>query len=124
MAESFNYSIDKNFDHTIDEKGNAFISLRKIAWGNSENYKLDLRKYYATADGERMSRGVSFLTDDGPNELTNVLVQEGYGDDLELATIIKENRSGVMKYLASDLDKIKENMDSDDDLYDVRELLG
>ena len=59
---NFKYAIDKDFDHTIDEKGNTFIALRKIAWGDSENYKLDLRKYYTTEDGERMNKGVSFLT--------------------------------------------------------------
>ena len=29
MAE-FSYELDKDFDYTIDEKGNSFIALRKI----------------------------------------------------------------------------------------------
>lgn len=121
MATEFKYAIDKSFDHTIDEKGNTFIALRKIAWGNSEEYKLDLRKYYATAEGETMSKGVSFLTEDGPNELVNVLLQEGYGEPMAIAETIKNSRPDIMELLAADIDKIKEEANSD--FYDPRELL-
>ena len=121
MATEFKYAIDKSFDHTIDEKGNTFIALRKIAWGNSEEYKLDLRKYYATAEGETMSKGVSFLTEDGPNELVNVLLQEGYGEPMAIAETIKNSRPDIMELLAADIDKIKEEANSG--FYDPRELL-
>ena len=45
MAE-FSYELDKDFDYTIDEKGNSFIALRKIKWGNSSEFRLDLRKWF------------------------------------------------------------------------------
>lgn len=120
---NFKYAIDKNFDHTIDEKGNTFIALRKIAWGDSENYKLDLRKYYTTEDGERMNKGVSFLTDEGPNELARVLIDTGYGNAMDIAESIKNNRPDIMELLASDLDKIKAESNTGD-FYDPRELLA
>ena len=120
---NFKYAIDKDFDHTIDEKGNTFIALRKIAWGDSENYKLDLRKYYTTEDGERMNKGVSFLTDEGPNELARVLIDTGYGNAMDIAESIKNNRHDIMELLASDLDKIKAESNTGD-FYDPRELLA
>ena len=120
---NFKYAIDKDFDHTIDEKGNTFIALRKIAWGDSENYKLDLRKYYTTEDGERMNKGVSFLTDEGPNELARVLIDTGYGNAIDIAESIKNNRPDIMELLASDLDKIKAESNTGD-FYDPRELLA
>lgn len=120
---NFKYAIDKDFDHTIDEKGNTFIALRKIAWGDSENYKLDLRKYYTTEDGERMNKGVSFLTDEGPNELARVLIDTGYGNAMDIAESIKNNRPDIMELLASDLDKIKAESNTGD-FYDPRELLA
>ena len=120
---NFKYAIDKDFDHTIDEKGNTFIALRKIAWGDSENYKLDLRKYYTTEDGERMNKGVSFLTDEGPNELARVLIDTGYGNAMDIAESIKNNRLDIMELLASDLDKIKAESNTGD-FYDPRELLA
>ena len=27
------YSVDENFDFIIEEKGNQFLALRKLAWG-------------------------------------------------------------------------------------------
>lgn len=96
MAKGFEYTVDSNFDYTIDEKGNTFIALRKIDWGNNGNFKLDLRKYYASENGETMSKGVSFLTEDGPDELTKVLLDNGYGDNYAIANSIIENRPEVL----------------------------
>lgn len=91
----FKYKIEPDFDYTIDEKNNTFIALRKITWGDSDTPKLDLRKYYAREDGETMSKGVSFLTDEGPNELTRVLLDTGYGNSREIANSILDNRPDI-----------------------------
>ena len=45
MAD-FSYKVDENFNFVIEERANTFIALRKIAWGDSDKYNLDLRKYY------------------------------------------------------------------------------
>lgn len=132
MAKEFSYSVDSDFDYTIDEKGNTFIALRKIDWGNNGNYKLDLRKYYASESGETMSKGVSFLTDDGPNELTKVLIETGYGTDNEIANTIIENRPGVLGRIYTALNKNPEiisGLEADDfgedeeNYYDPEELV-
>lgn len=109
MNRDFIYTTDPDFDYTIDEKGNTFIALRKIDWGNKGEYKLDLRKYYASESGETMSKGVSFLTDDGPDELTDVLVRNDYGHDDSLAEAIIECRPSVLA-------RIKYKLDNDPDL--------
>ena len=88
MAE-FSYELDNDFDFTIDEKGNSFIALRKIRWGNSSEFRLDLRKWFNTATGETMSKGVSFITEDGPHELVKVMVEQGYGHTKDIVEALK-----------------------------------
>lgn len=117
MAKDLEYTIDSNFDYTIDEKGNKYIALRKIDWGNNGEYKLDLRKYYTNSEGEeRMSSGV-VLNDDAANELTNILVEQGYGDDEQLANTILNNRPEVV-------DIIKNGGTTEEDYYDPMELIA
>ena len=133
MSKEFIYTVDPEFDYTIDEKGNTFIALRKIDWGNKGEYKLDLRKYYASETGETMSKGISFLTDDGPNELTKVLLETGYGNDAEIAETLLENRKGVVAKIAKALNDPKisydlstelENESDEEDYYDPEELVS
>ena len=134
MAREFEYNMDPAFDYTIDEKGNTFIALRKIDWGNKGDYKLDLRKYYASESGETMSKGLSFLTEDGPNELTKVLIETGYGNDAELASAIIEHRPGILgrihnaitedPELLEGLDAEDYGDDEDEDFYDPEELVS
>ena len=130
---AFEYSVDPNFDYTIDEKGNTFIALRKIDWNNSGNYKLDIRKYYASEEGEKMAKGVSFLTEDGPDELTKVLLETGYGNDEEIANTILENRKGILARIAVALNDPEKSYDlnieleqelEDDEFYDPEELMA
>ena len=133
MADrGFEYSVDSDFDYTIDEKGNTFIALRQIDWGNKGDYKLDLRKYYASETGETMSKGLSFLTEDGPHELTKVLIETGYGNDDEVADAIIENRPYVVAKIKKEIesnpdkwDKIVAIDDEDEEnFYDPEELIS
>ena len=131
MAKDFVYTVDPNFDYTIDEKGNAFIALRKIDWGNSGNYKLDIRKYYASETGETMQKGVSFLTEDGPDELTKILIETGYGNGPEIADSIVANRPDILKRICKIIDSDpaimnKELWEDDDEenYYDPEELIS
>lgn len=125
-TKEFSYKLC-NLDRIVDEKGSVFIALRKIAWGcgkdeNPEDLnipvKLDLRKYYNTEQGERMDKGVSFLTEDGPNELTKVLLEEGYGNTSEcLSVLLKRND------IEEAINTITNGETNDDGYYDPRELL-
>lgn len=122
----FTYEIDKNYDHILEEKGNVFTAVRKIKWGNSNDFKLDIRKYYNTNDGETMSKGIS-LSDDGVNELVNVLTSTGYGDTKEIINNIKD-RDNFFTSLSQVIgkDNIPEtNMSiSIDEMYDPREVFS
>ncbi len=125
---AFTYTNDPDFDYTIDEKGNTFIALRKIDWGNKGDYKLDLRKYYASETGETMSKGVSFLTEEGPDELTKVLIETGYGNDEELANAIIENRPELLGKICSEMNKrgitANDIEYEEEEFYDPEELIA
>ena len=129
MAREFEYTNDPNFDYTIDEKGNTFIALRKIDWGNKGEYKLDLRKYYASENGETMSKGVSF-SDEGADELTKVLLETGYGDVEEITDTIVYKRPDILrkmcKVISSDPSLSDPELinDSDEEMYDPEELMA
>ena len=131
-GREFTYTADPDFDYTIDEKGNTFIALRKIDWGNKGEYKLDLRKYYASEAGETMSKGVSFLTDEGPDELTKVLVETGYGDDTEIANTLLENRPNVIAKIKKEIENNPkwdnivafDTDDEEEEFYDPEELMA
>lgn len=114
-------------DRVVDEKGGAFIALRKIAWNvgpedevDESKVKLDLRKYYTTPEGEKMNKGVSFLTEEGPSELVHTLLEEGYGDSGKCLMIIKD-RSDYKQAITFAYGL--ENEDDADDFFDPRKLL-
>lgn len=122
----FTYEVDKNFDYILEEKGNVFTAVRKIRWGSATDFKLDIRKYYNTNDGETMSKGIS-LSDDAANELTNVLTATGYGNTKEIINNIKD-RNDFFTSLSQAIGKenIPEtDMDiSIDEMYDPREVFS
>lgn len=109
----------------IEEKGNKYIKLAMIAWKSEEDateddYRLDIRKYMTNPDAtERMNKGVSFMTKDGPNELVNVMVERGYGDTTKVLTSLKERSdfSDAVK------EAYGEKAEDIDDSFDLREFL-
>lgn len=119
------YAIVDEFDHTIDESGNQFIALRKIRWGDREKVNLDIRKYWMQADGEVLGKGVSFLTEEGPHELVNVMTREGYGDTKEILKSIKD-REDFQRSLNIVLGRESEFYDEEvgeEEIYDPRCLI-
>lgn len=106
---------EDGIDRIIDERGNVAIIMREVRWKKDNDYKLDIRKYNYTDEGERYSKGISFLTEDGPDELVKILLEEGYGKPDEIAEAIK-SRDDIMKAFA----EIKDG----DDLYDPREMIS
>lgn len=122
---AFEYDIDKDFDHVIDEKGNSFIALRKIQWGGKGDYKLDLRKWYINSNGEEtVGKGVSFLTEEGPHELTKTLVDNGYGHTNEILSGIyhRPDFEQCLQGIREGKNIINESV-NDDDYYNPEDLL-
>lgn len=127
---SFSYKIC-DFDKIIDEKGSSFVALRKIAWNTDpdtpiedidpDKIKLDLRKYHSSEKGEQMSKGVSFLTEEGPTELVHVLMQEGYGKTSDCLGILKDRddfKEGLNEVFGTEIDT-----ESNEEYFDPRDLL-
>ena len=117
--KEFKFNIDKSYDHIIQERGNSFIALRKIAWGENKEYKLDLRKWYSAASGvETMSKGVSF-SDDGAHELVKVLTETGYGytDDILEAIKNREDFRSKLNIVLGKDDLDYDNTVVEEDVY-------
>ena len=127
MEKEITYTIHDGFDHIVDESNNSFIALRKLSWGDSANVKLDIRKWYSGKDGvEKVGKGVSFLTDEGPHELTRALVENGYGYTKEILNAIKDRPdfntalSSLGKDTAIDIEIDDEDVT---EYYDPKELI-
>lgn len=122
--KQFKYDIDKDFgDHVIEENNNTSIVMRKISWGDNGNYKLDIRKYLYTDEGERIGKGVA-LTDEGANELTKELIGSGYGNMKEVLVALKDRNEDEFK---STVDSVLNGLNDDEDsdeYYDPKELLA
>ena len=80
----------KECDEVIDEKSNTFIALRLVQWCKNGSEpdknlaKLELRKWRVKDGEEHADKGCSFLTPEGPGELTKALIKHGYGDTSDL----------------------------------------
>lgn len=122
----FKYSI-RGINRIVDEKNNQFIRLAEIAWAGADEevdpskIKLDIRKYTMDADGnERMLKGCSFLTEDGPHELTHALVEEGFGNTEKILTAIKQRSDFPDAVKSCYGEKAPETVD---DTFDLRNII-
>ena len=123
MAE-FKFEVDKNFgDHVIEERDNLSIIMRKISWGNSGEYKVDIRKYLYTEEGERMNKGIS-LTDNGANELTKELVSCGYGDTKEIIKALSKREENLADLVNQCNNESEDEDNGSEEYYDPKELLA
>lgn len=123
MAE-FKFEVDKNFgDHVIEERDNLSIIMRKISWGNSGEYKVDIRKYLYTEEGERMNKGIS-LTDNGANELAKELVSCGYGDTKEIIKALSKREENLTDLINQCNNESEDEDNGSEEYYDPKELLA
>lgn len=123
MAE-FKFEVDKNFgDHVIEERDNLSIIMRKISWGNSDEYKVDIRKYLYTEEGERMNKGIS-LTDNGANELAKELVSCGYGDTKEIIKALSKREENLADLVNQCNNESEDEDNGSEEYYDPKELLA
>lgn len=89
--------IQLEFDDSIDEVfdelpgSNSFLALRKLRWNPNSDFKLDIRKWFTNSNGEEIAgKGVSFMTDEGPDNLIQCLLKNGYGDTRKTLDGIKD----------------------------------
>jgi hypothetical protein len=114
-------------DVTFDEAGSKFLALRKVQWAkkgdepDESKAKLELRKWIVDKEGEEIaSKGFSFLTEEGPHELTKVLVREGFGKTKDLLIELRQRDDFVEAAKT-----INENEDSTEgEYFDIRSLIS
>ena len=136
MEKPFSYEIDPNYDFVLEERGNTYTAARKIRWGDRDHFSLDIRKWYATEDGERMAKGCSLMSDEGAHELARALISTGYGNNKEIASEICTNRpeiaarifdqiqnNDILRHKVEDI--ISNNLDGEDDeeYHDLSEVI-
>lgn len=132
-----NYEYDERLDKVVDEKANQFISVRFAKWKEDQDFQLEIRRFALSEDGETPLKGVRFLTDNGPHELTTTLVENGFGMADELVDTIIENRPAVAAKIYNRLTGDKKLMtkvlshendediaDESENFYDPKELLA
>ena len=153
--KEFNYETDENKEsYIIEEKGNSYTQLAYERWNEDSDFKLALRKFYSSAKGETAGKGVTFMTEEGPSDLINALLKEGYGYPEEIAKICVENRPDIIGAIVynhghnSESDEDQDSLDqindkplmyfvdkyeeynkdheitSEEDMYDPEEILG
>ena len=121
----FKYSI-RGINRIVEERGNQFIRFAQIAWADQdedvppEKIKYDLRKYISMPNGEeKMLKGISFLTPEGPNELSHILLEEGFGDTCKVLSIVQKRKD-----FSKAIDQLTSNKQSSEDICDLNKLLG
>lgn len=120
--KEFAYDIDDSFDYIIDEGGNTSINVRKISW-NGKPYKLDIRRYTYKDGQETMMKGIS-LSDEASNELTKVLIDNGYGNTRYIINSLKNRDDFKESLLEDNPSDLNNTDDEDEEYYDPKELLG
>ncbi len=135
MPRELKLEIDPSIDEVIDEvPGNSFIALRKLRWSENGQFKLDLRRWYTTSAGEEVAgKGVSFMTDEGPSNLIQSLLSNGYGDTRKTLDGIKdrddflENVKDILDEKKSDLGELiidkRPTLDDVESFYDPKEAI-
>ena len=116
----FSYEVQEGFDFIIEESGNNSINLRKISW-NGRPYKLDLRKYSYKDGKESMLKGIS-ISDEGANELTGVLIENGYGDTKRIIKALKARENFNEEMLEPEY--VFEDDNESEEFYDPKQLLA
>lgn len=94
------YKIFAGEDDIFDEKGSTFCALRRVAWYNAakrddepteDEAKWEVRRWKANDDGtDTANKGMTFLTEEGPHNLAEMLVDKGFGATKKLIGSIKK----------------------------------
>ena len=119
-SDSFTYTVG-DIDEVVDSKGNSVIMLRTVAWGENGKEKLELRKWIVDINEEKPLKGVAFLTEDGPDNLVNVLLDKGYGKTDEVLEVLSTRED--FKDALSELNKPK-NAKKSSRYSDPKEILS
>ena len=118
--------IFNDYGITFDEKGNTWGSVRKVQWlkdgkePDESKAKIEIRKFTQTNEGERMMKGYTFSTPEGPSELVIGLIGVGFGDTKEILRTVRKREDFLeaAKTINSDDDE-----NNNGETFDMRDLL-
>lgn len=133
MPKEFKLEFDPSIDEVIDEiPGSSFIALRKLRWSENSPFKLDIRKWYTNSEGNEIAgKGVSFMTEEGPDNLIEALLKHNYGDTRKTLNGIKDREDflpavkEIINEKGIDLDSIEiPSIDSlSENFYDPKSII-
>lgn len=120
---------EDGINELIDEgTGNSSIMLREVGW-NGRDPKLEIRKWIIDVDKETPMRGLSFITEQGPHTLTEVLTEKGFGNTEKIITNIKDREDfddSLVKVIGKKKIEKSKNTEvtiSEDDYFDPKSVL-
>lgn len=111
-------------ENVFDNKDNSYLAIRRVSW-NKSHPKLEIRRWYLDEeDNETPSKGITFMTKEGPHQLTHLLLKLGFGDNDVIEAIMADRKANDIKPLSvedlykkeetgphkSKLEEIKENI--------------
>lgn len=116
-----------DINEIIEEKGNQYTAIRKVQWikegdePDPEKGKIEIRKWMIQKDGsEQANKGVTFMTEEGPNQLAEILVDHDYGNTKTLVKSLlkRDNFKESIENLNKD-----DTDDLDGNYFDMRDML-
>ena len=120
------YHMFFDFNIPFDEKGSTCGTVRRVQWEkegsepDESKAKIEIRKTYINSEGEKLGKGYTFSTPEGPGELAIGLISAGFGDTKEILRTVRK-RDDFLQAATT----INEETESDDsgEMYDMRDLL-
>ena len=121
------YHMFFDFNIPFDEKGSTCGTVRRVQWvkegsePDESKAKIEIRKTYINSEGEKLGKGYTFSTPEGPGELAIGLISAGFGDTKESLRTVRK-RDDFLQAATT----INEETELDDsgEMYDMRDLLA
>jgi len=124
---SMKYHVFEDYNIPFDEKGSTYGTVRLVQWfkdgsePDESKAKLEIRKFYTQGAEEKMGKGYTFSTPEGPGELAVGLIKAGFGDTKEILKAVRtrEDFLEAAKTINDDEDDF-----SSGEIFDMRDLLS
>lgn len=116
----------EDYKISFDEKGSTCGVVRKVQWckegkePDETKAKIEIRKMTMTSEGERVGKGYTFSTPEGPGELIVGLINNGFGDTKEILRAVRTRKDFLE---AANSINVDEDDSSDGEMFDMRNLL-
>lgn len=118
----------KDYNTVFDEKNASCGVIRKVQWlkgdatPDESKAKIEIRKIYTGADGEKNGKAYTFGTEEGPHELVTSMIDCGFGHTKEIIEHIKD-RDDFVESVKSISDDDSNVLSEDGEVFDMRDLL-